>query len=147
MFSRFDLDLKPLQSTSTTRAWRSHRSSYKITVRNYLKYSEIAFNNTDFPALPDLNFLKQMTEYQIKFCELFDILESHSCDLSTGISVYFQLYYLAIEETTPDSIKNTLMKFLSDEKTGSFKNACFSDYAMTFIYLSKISLKGNIKFS
>lgn len=143
---RFGLDLKPLSSRSTTRPWRSYRESYKITLRNYSRYSEIALTDSNFPRLPDLYLVQQMSLYQNSYCECFDALEKKTSDLNTGISVYFQIYHLAAQKNTPNDIRTCLFSILDNRSEKSLFALCFNKFAIMYTYLSNTKSKGNCYF-
>ena len=97
----------------------------------------------DFPDLPDLTLLKTMANYQERYCNMFEILETSFCDLNTGIAIYFQLCQIANSNETPAEISAILYDYFENTTENSFKNICINDYAKIFCYLSRSNIKRN----
>lgn len=138
-FLSTDLELKPSQSISTTRPWRSFKKNYSTTIRNYSAYLAEKNQNSLFPELPDLDYLKTISEYQNTFCEAFDKLEANDSDLKTGIEVFFELKLLSKSASGTEAIRNELNKFLDEE----FFQYAFSDIAVGFFYLTRSNITSN----
>ena len=138
---KFMLELKPLNTLSTTRPWRSRTEQVKITARNYHEYADIKLNNNDFPDLPDYSKLILVQKFQTTFVEAFDHLESNSADLNTGLNVYFMLYDLSHGQEFQEFgefFRNLLKQYLFPH--------CFTEISKIFAYLSRKNLEGNSSF-
>ena len=91
---KYNLELKPLKTFSTTRPWRSHLQNYTIFCRNFTSYIDIAMTDRTFPEIHPLNEVKQILEFESIYCQNFDKLEAVDSDLNTALICYINIIYL-----------------------------------------------------
>ena len=135
---KFDLPVKPLNTRSTTRPWRSYRSAFEITIKNYDRYLSIQKERDDFPPIPNYSALKALSKFQAKFCAEFDSLESVDANVKTAIISYMNLSDLAKEcEEDFAEIKATLISQLETK----IRPKIFNITTLAFIVLSRMDFR------
>ena len=135
---KFNLNLKPKTSTSSTRSWRSHHENYSISIRNFDQYDDLRLMKPDFPKLPNKANLDQVSEFQKKLCSFFDILENKDSDLLDQLNIYIKLSELALDYSCTRVIGDTLETLMNKKSTF---DAFISDDTLAYCYLSKINFK------
>ena len=134
----FNLPLKPQNSTSSTRSWRSHSENYSISIRNYDRYEELLISQSDFPLLPDATKLRQLHNFQQKLCHSFDILEKKDSDLLDQLNVYITVSKLSVEPECTILVGDALNKIMKMQST---IEAFISEDTLSYCYLSKVDFK------
>ena len=134
---KYNLELKPLKTFSTTRPWRSHLQNYTIFCRNFTSYIDIAMTDRTFPEIHPLNEVKQILEFESIYCQNFDKLEAVNSDLNTALICYINIIYLFETNELALRLKLTT-KFISN-----IAEYILSPVACAFYVLSKIDIKGN----
>ena len=135
---KYNLNRKPLTSTSDTRPWRSHVLNFEVTLANYSQYEVLKKDfGSKFPDLPDKIQLLKINELQVKLCSNFDQLEKKEANLLDHLRVYVNVIKLGCEKNTTDLVGNTLRDIISSKKITD----CFlSDDSLAFAILNKVNL-------
>lgn len=131
---KYNLPLKPPNSVSQTRPWRSNKLNYSIFIANNDSYLRISAAEPNFPDIPSLFEVEQLSSFENSFCANFDLLETKTSDMLKGIEVYFNLIILARDDQF--AFLN-LEQIIIDE----LYPIVFSPIACAFYFLSKTNFE------